>query len=167
VCAPADKWTPPPSSVHALCNATGGPFDPLGLADDPDTLAELKVKEIKNGRLAMFSMFGFFVQAIVTGKVRVLCGVWCSQRGWRRTELCVRQQHSSVAHRDGQRQAAHTTAHTAHVPLTATGTRACCSCHRSCRRIASQGPLENLNSHLADPSGNNAWAFATKFTPGN
>lgn len=44
----------------------GTPFDPLGFSQKPDEFVEQAVKEIKNGRLAMLAMLGYFVQAAVT-----------------------------------------------------------------------------------------------------
>jgi light-harvesting complex II chlorophyll a/b binding protein 7 len=46
----------------------GTPFDPLGFSQNPDGFVDQAVKEIKNGRLAMLAMLGYFVQAAVTRK---------------------------------------------------------------------------------------------------
>merc|ERR1719158_614995 len=47
----------------------GGPFfNMLGLGKTEKEMKELKLKEIKNGRLAMLALWGFGAQAVLTGK---------------------------------------------------------------------------------------------------
>ena len=50
--------------ARALCHP-GGRFDPLGFAEAGD-LEELKVKELKHCRLAMFAWLGCIFQALAT-----------------------------------------------------------------------------------------------------
>eukprot|EP00240_Pyramimonas_obovata_P013157 CAMPEP_0118958442 /NCGR_PEP_ID=MMETSP1169-20130426/62611_1 /TAXON_ID=36882 /ORGANISM="Pyramimonas obovata, Strain CCMP722" /LENGTH=250 /DNA_ID=CAMNT_0006906557 /DNA_START=547 /DNA_END=1299 /DNA_ORIENTATION=+ len=45
----------------------GEAFDPLGFSKDPAVLEKMKLREIKNGRLAMMAMAGFYGQAAATG----------------------------------------------------------------------------------------------------
>jgi light-harvesting complex I chlorophyll a/b binding protein 5 len=45
----------------------GMAFDPFGFSKDSKMLAKMKLKEIKNGRLAMMAMLGFYGQAAATG----------------------------------------------------------------------------------------------------
>eukprot|EP00242_Pyramimonas_sp_CCMP2087_P002023 CAMPEP_0198231134 /NCGR_PEP_ID=MMETSP1445-20131203/115034_1 /TAXON_ID=36898 /ORGANISM="Pyramimonas sp., Strain CCMP2087" /LENGTH=253 /DNA_ID=CAMNT_0043911727 /DNA_START=449 /DNA_END=1210 /DNA_ORIENTATION=+ len=45
----------------------GEAFDPFGFSKDSKTLEKMKLREIKNGRLAMMAMLGFYVQALATG----------------------------------------------------------------------------------------------------
>nr|AYH52936.1 chlorophyll a-b binding protein 3-1 [Hymenophyllum caudiculatum] len=47
----------------------GGPlFNPFNLGKDEKNMKDLKLKEVKNGRLAMLAIVGYFIQALVTGK---------------------------------------------------------------------------------------------------
>ncbi|EFJ09199.1 light-harvesting complex [Selaginella moellendorffii] len=45
----------------------GGIFNPFGFGKDEKSMRTLKIKEVKNGRLAMLAILGYFIQAPFTG----------------------------------------------------------------------------------------------------
>lgn len=52
--------------LRSVSSLAGGIFDPFGLAKQDS--GELRLKEIKNGRLAMLAFAGFVAQARTTGE---------------------------------------------------------------------------------------------------
>lgn len=46
---------------------SGPLFNPHGFGKDEKSMKDLKLKEVKNGRLAMLSILGYFIQGLVTG----------------------------------------------------------------------------------------------------
>ena len=59
--APLPRPAPPAPSRAA----TG--FDPIGFISDPAKKEEMQMKELANGRLAMFAFGGAVTQAVLTG----------------------------------------------------------------------------------------------------
>ena len=136
--------------VSDRLHVAGGAFDPLGWSKG--NLEELKVKELKNGRLAMVAFLGFVAQYGATGvTLSATIALWadtvCNQRkggmhnmSGQAVVLILSCMHCVIYQEDA--------------------CLLCCSVsnphHWQC--YAGKGPIENLGQHLANPWANN---FAT------
>ena len=56
----------PSTASDRVADELADSFDPLGLSDDPETVAVPKGNEIQHARSAMTSMLDYYVQALVT-----------------------------------------------------------------------------------------------------
>ena len=156
---------------------------PLGLADDPDTFAELKVRIILSRALRVLCCHAALLTETLQvrwSQKRLMQLRWsrCAGEGDQerppRHVLHVRLLRAGYRHRQGT------------LPCFSRTRLACggrhpmvpCVPHVICWGtdagfdvdpvpLVAQGPLENLSDHLSDPSAINAFNYATKFTPSN
>ena len=156
----------PAAAVHLPCVAlvltpqrrpstllsAGEAFDPLGLAHDPDTFAELKVKELKNGRLAMVSMLGFGVQVRLVWEIGMGCGCACAgcvlctcPAALLVVALCMDSLGAAVPAPPPRCPTPQPHPPCSPTPLPPQGL------------ITRKGPIENLADHLAAPEATNFW----------
>lgn len=63
---PSPLWLSEAAPCVALAIAGGLLFDPLNLSGDAERYEQMRVREVKNGRLAMVAFLGFAAQAAVT-----------------------------------------------------------------------------------------------------
>ena len=83
-----------PIAVQEECLHAGGVFDPLGLSNDPEAFEDLRVKEMKNGRLAMGERLAAwsidFLHVVVPSLL--LVRVWqLLSRGRFASQVCVHE----------------------------------------------------------------------------
>ncbi len=125
------------------------PLGPAGFAQDADKLADYKLKEIKNGRLAMVAFLGFIGQKFATGErsgAALSMPTVLDMAGESRLVL-------SCHALGGPAPSPRTCPHAAHyLPgSSAAGSSAAADPAPAPRRRAGKGPIDNLFEHLADP----------------
>ena len=163
----------------------GGPFDPLNLADDPDSFAELRVKEIKNGRLVSILLLLLFLCAVCCLVEQLLLIARFGTTGAPMLyplSSCSHGLANAFSLLRGLLQLLIVTLvlqvlslclALLHAQLHYWAMLTVCALQAMFSMfgffvqaiVTGKGPIENLQDHLSDPAAINAFNFATKFTP--